>query len=285
MITKSATNLLMILTLLLAGGQTHAQQNRMARGEVGLMLGGSNYHGDLAYNIVWDETHPAAGFFARYNLSRYWSWKSALSYGKISGSDENFSEYKLRNLSFQSHLWEISSVLEFSYLPFGSNVLNEDFTTYLFLGVAAFRFNPTAEYNGTRYDLRDLRTEGQSSGQSYGIVQISMPFGGGFKYSMSENWVFGWEIGWRKTWTDYLDDVSTTYPDLIEQREKYGNLSANMSDRSFELTENSLPLANKGDQRGDPNFNDYYFFSTVSLAYRFTPIVCWPRYRRGYSLK
>jgi hypothetical protein len=198
----------------------------------------------------------------------------------MASRDAHFPEYRLRNLSFESHIWEISSVMEFNYLPFGTNVLSENFTSYLFLGVGAFRFNPTAEYNGERHELRDLRTEGQKSGETYSLIQLAVPFGIGLKYSLSENWVFGWQVGWRKTWTDYLDDVSKTYPDLEDQRDRYGNLSALMSDRSFEVTENSAQLANPGDQRGDPNLKDFYFISTFSIAYRFTPIVCWPGFRK-----
>lgn len=282
MFPKLGPKWLTTFAFFMAAGMSYAQQNRLAKNELGVMLGASNYHGDLAYQIVPEETNPAAGIFARVNITPYWSWRNALMYGKISGSDAHFEEYRLRNLSFQSHIWELSSVMEFNFLPFGTNVLNEDFTSYLFLGIAGFRFNPTTEYKGETYDLRDLRTEGQKTGESYNLIQVSMPFGGGFKYNLSKNWVFGWELGWRKTWTDYLDDVSTTYPDLVEQREKYGNLSALMSDRSFELTESGEPLANPNDQRGDPNFNDYYFFTAFSVAYRFTPIVCWPAYRRGY---
>lgn len=269
-----------IVLFLGLSGTSYAQ-----KAEIGVMFGGSNYHGDLAYQIVPSETHAAGGVFGKYNFNPYWSWRTAVMYGKISGSDKNFDEYRLRNLSFESNIWELSTVLEFNYLPFGSNVLSKDFSSYLFIGLAGFHFNPRTEYKGQMYDLRNFKTEGQSSKNLYSLVQISVPFGGGFKYNLSKNWVFGWEVGWRTTWTDYLDDVSQDYPDLNVQRQKYGNLSAALSDRSVELDEVSQPLSTKGDQRGDPNFRDYYFFTTFSLAYRFTPIVCWPKYHRGYFLK
>lgn len=253
--------------------------------EMGGMIGASNYHGDLASEIVLEETHAAAGLFIKQNMSRYWSWRNALTVGRISGSDENFKEYELRNLHFQSDIVEFSSTFEFNYLPFGANILTEDFSSYLFAGIGVFYFNPKTQYGDNTYELRDLRTEGQNSDNIYSRIQFCIPFGGGIKYNINKNWVFGWELGWRKTFTDYLDDVSTTYPNLADQRDRYGDLSANLSDRSWELSGIGEPLSGEGDMRGDPNFKDFYFISGFTLAYRFTPIQCWPRYRKDFLFK
>lgn len=253
--------------------------------EFGFMLGGSNYHGDLAYNIVPAETNFAAGIHYRYNFNPHWSWRPSMYYGKISGSDVNFEENRLRNLSFQSDIWELSCLFEYNFLPFGSRTLSKDFTFYVMSGLSAFRFNPKTQYKENLYELRKLRTEGQTDKEIYNLVQVAWPFGGGVKYNMTKNWVVGLEAGWRKVFTDYLDDVSTEYPDLVEQREKYGDLSADMSDRSWEVEGVGEPLSLEGDMRGDPALKDYYFFVTLNLSYRLTPISCWPQYKRPYLFR
>ena len=98
----------------------------------------------------------------------------------------------------------------------------------------------------------------------------------GLKWSVNNNLSVGFEFVYRKTFTDYLDDVSKTYPDLPEQAKKYGSLSASLSDRSAEVTADGKPLSTVGDMRGDPGLKDWYVFSMFSFAYRFTPIICWP---------
>jgi len=253
--------------------------------EFGFMVGVSNYHGDLAYNIVPSESNLAGGLHYRYNFNPHWSWRPSLMYGKISGSDQNFEENRTRNLSFQSEIWELSSIFEYNFLPFGARILSKDFTSYVMSGLAVYRHNPKTEFKGNLFELRRMRTEGQSNKEQYDLIQVAIPFGVGVKYNMTKNWVFGAEVGWRKVFTDYLDDVSTVYPDLQEQRDQFGDLSADLSDRSWEVDGVGEPLSLPGDLRGDPELKDYYFFATINLSYRLTPITCWPRYRKPYLFR
>ncbi|MFT5513154.1 MAG: opacity protein-like surface antigen [Bacteroidia bacterium] len=253
--------------------------------EYGVLVGGSNYHGDLAFNIVPKETHFAQGVHIRYNFTPYWSYRPSIVHAKISGSDANFSDYKFRNLSFESDIWEVNNMLEFNFLPFGSRILSKDFSSYVTLGLTVFRHNPKAIFNDQTFALRDLRTEGQSSKEQYGLIQLAIPFGGGVKYNVNKNLVIGLEVAWRKTFTDYLDDASTVYPDLQEQRDQFGTVSANMSDRSWEVEGVGEPLSVAGDERGDPGIKDFYFIAAFSITYRLTPIACWPKHKRDFIWK
>lgn len=253
--------------------------------EYGIVAGGSNYHGDLAYNIVPGETHLALGGHMRYNFSPHWSYRVGLTQAQISGTDANFSEFRLRNLHFKNQIWEVSNVMEFNFVPFGSKTLSKNFSSYAMLGLAVFHHTPKAEYLGEWRNLRKLYTEGQSSKGQYGAIQLAIPFGGGVKYNLSKNLVVGMELGWRKTFTDYLDDVSKNYPDLIELSNTRGTMAASLSDRSWEVEGIGEPLSIAGDERGDPEINDFYFFSVLSFTYRFTPIACWPKYKREFYLK
>ena len=253
--------------------------------EFGVMLGGSNYHGDLTYNIVPKETHMAGGVYMRYNINPYWSYRPTVIYGQISGNDANVKEYNTRNLNFQSKIWEVTNLLEMNFVPFGSRVLNEDFSSYVTAGITIFHHNPKAEYQGNLYALRKLGTEGQSGKDQYGLLQLALPFGGGFKYNVTKNFVVGWELIWRKTFTDYLDDVSTTYPDMDELRASKGDLAVNLSDRSWETDGAGTQLSIEGDERGDPSMKDFYFMTGITLTYRLTPIHCWPKYKKQIRFK
>ena len=239
--------------------------------EIGILLGGSNYHGDLAHDIVLSETHASAGIFYRYNFNEYWAYRPTVSYMRISGSDENFEEHRLRNLSFRSTIYEWANTLEFNYQPFSTNNWHQTSTFYAFAGVAMAYHNPQALYNGEWHDLWGLNTEGQEGGDIYQLFQFAIPFGAGYKHAVTPNFIVAAEIGWRKTFTDYLDDVSTTYPAIAQ-----GSTSTRdfLSDRSPEVSENGQRVFGAGDMRGDPNLKDWYIQTGITLSYRFTPIQC-----------
>jgi hypothetical protein len=237
--------------------------------DVGVLLGAANYLGDLAPDLVINETRPAGGIFVRNRLSKFFALKHSLIYGRIKGDDANFEFNKLRNLSFRSDIFEVSSVVEFNYVPFGTEILTEKFTTYAFLGISLFRHNPKTLFNGRWMPLKPIGTEGQGlpGGKDYGLWQVAIPFGMGCKYNLSDNWMIGGEIGFRRTYTDYLDDVSTRYPDFSAVGSPQVML---ISDRSGEVN-GGKSLASPGDARGNPATKDWYIIAGLTLAYRIIP--------------
>lgn len=235
--------------------------------EIGALFGASNYHGDLADEVVFAETHPSFGIFYRRNMNEYLSLRSTFSVLTISGSDTNFEEYRLRNLSFQSNILELSNIAEFNFQPFSSYPFHKNSTFYAFAGLAVMYHNPKAEMNGSWHNLHPLNTEGQAPKERYNRIQLTIPFGGGVKVQLTPNLIASWELGWRKTFTDYLDDVSTTYPETAT------NLQ--FSDRSWEIADAGQNVNEPGDMRGDPSFKDWYIQTGITIAYRFTPIICW----------
>lgn len=239
--------------------------------EVGGMLGASNYHGDLAYNIVLKETKPSGGLFVKYNFNEYWSIRPTISRLYISGSDENFPEYNLRNLSFRNTITEFSTNFEFNFKPFSNNSIHQRATFYTFLAPGLMINKPEAELNGVWHSLHPLQTEGNEEHTRYRLTQIVIPFGGGVKYAFTDNIILGFEVGWRKTFTDYLDDVSGVYADPSNLQ---GQLSRDLSDRSWEVTADGSAVAQPGDIRGDDKLNDWYFQTAFKISYRFTPIQC-----------
>lgn len=231
--------------------------------EVGISVGAANYAGDLARTMVMSETHPSLGFFGRYALSSSFAFKGEITYTDLSGSDQNYGFNAARNLSFRTGITEYSGVIEFNFNRYGLRVLDKKLTSYVFVGVAMFEFKPETFFQNAWYDLRPLKTEGKE----YGTTSYAIPFGMGFKCRAGRKFAFEANVGFRKTFTDYLDDVSGVYIDNTEQNKKMGAVAAALTDRSAELN-NGVPQYRAGSKRGNADFNDWYVIGSVSLSYR-----------------
>jgi len=137
------------------------------------------------------------------------------------------------------------------------------FSPYVFVGIAATHHNPKTEYQGEWYELQPLGTEGQGImgyAPKYDRVIVAIPYGGGIKYALSERLTVGFEMGVRKTFTDYLDDVSTTYVTR-------GELALALSNRTGELLNGEPIQFEEGDRRGNPDNDDAYLIGGFSISY------------------
>jgi hypothetical protein len=272
--------LLLLSPLLLDFSSSTAQYN-----EFGLLGGWSSYKGELADHLFKNElNHFAGGLFFRHNWDRHWSWKLAVNYGKISGDDalSNYAFNRDRNLSFYSNVLDISPLIEFNFFPYETGNYYYPFTPYLFTGISIFHFNPKAELGNDVYELQPLTTEGQ---RPYRRLNIAIPIGGGLKFSIGRLGV-GVEIGARRSYTDYVDDVSTVYPDLNALISAKGQSAAALSDRSFSSTDSSslVPTSFKK-QRGNRQDKDWYLFGGITLYYRLSSLlkdICKPFKNRRY---
>ncbi len=242
--------------------------------EAGLMLGGSNYLGDLSENssrVILSETGFSGGLFGRYNLNDFVAVRLGLQYASVRGFDANASDpaIRQRNLSFRSSIYEISLTGEFNLLGYQPYALSRTFSPYLFAGVAGFRFNPRTEFAGATVALQPLGTEGQGlpgRPAPYQLVQFAVPFGIGLKYALNDSWNIGLEIGARKTFTDYLDDVSTTYVAYETLLAAKGEEAANLAIRQLETDPVDIVT---GTPRGDDTGSDWYFIAGVTISYNF----------------
>ena len=243
--------------------------------ELGILAGASNYLGELAPDIAFNETKWNGGLFVRNRLSRYFALRHNMILGRISGNDANFEFNSLRNLSFRSNVFEISSIVEFNFLPFGTQRQKKEraFTSYAFVGLGFFKFNPKSQFGTKWVELKALGTEGQglNGGKGYSLVSVCIPFGMGLKYNLNKLWTLGIELGFRRTYTDYLDDVSKKYPDFAAAGQPQ---AMTLSDRSGEVNGGKY-LAAPGDIRGNPADKDWYIFNTIVLSFRIIkPEVC-----------
>lgn len=253
-----------------------AQLARAQEGwESGGWVGTAHYFGDL--NTNFDLTKPglAAGVVFRYNFNERVCLKFGGSFGQISADDadsDNIFE-QARNLSFQSNVWDGTAQFEFNFLPYVHGSKNEFFSPYLFAGMSVYNFNPMTEYQGELVELRPLGTEGQFRGEEYYSTQAALAYGGGIKLSLGYYWSINVEISARKLFTDYLDDVSTIYPDPDDVENFRGPLAAALTDRSIDLPGVEERFG-PGRQRGNEFNNDAFVISSVSVLYYFGDLRC-----------
>ena len=93
------------------------------------------------------------------------------------------------------------------------------------------------------------------------------------------------EVLHRFTNTDYLDDVSTTYPDMPTLFANSGPVAVALSDRSYSRadTSNHVPVFQK--QRGNSKDKDWYIFAGITIYVRLTSLqkdICRPFRMRRY---
>ena len=271
----------LVLCLLLAAGfgtHVYGQKNIYRRSslEVKLGAGSTMFFGDLGgssgsrkdgfFDLDWQSMRLNASVGLKFNFTNKIALRSDFSYGRVSGSDE-YSEDPgrfRRNLSFRSDVYELSIAPELVLVNFAQFGRKKRATSeiYVFGGVGVFRFNPKAEYNGQWYSLQPLGTEGQGlrpNTSKYALQSIVLPIGGGYRKNIGKKSYLGIELSLRKTFTDYIDDVSSTYYDNDIIRQERGDIAAALSDRR----EGEKAAANSG--RGNPRYNDNYSF--VQIVY------------------
>ena len=161
-------------------------------------------------------------------------------------------------MSFSSNNFEISAVGIVSLYPQGRSFYQRPaFNVYGFLGIGLCYFNPTAEYQGTKYALAPLQTELVA----YSRVTPVIPMGLGIRFKVGPFFNLSFEGGYRKTFTDYLDDVSTTHHDAS----KFSNpIAKALADRRPEL---GLPPYDDGKKRGNPSSMDAYILFNAKIEY------------------
>jgi hypothetical protein len=252
--------------------------------EFGAFLGASHYFGDLNTDFSLNDPGLTGGIIGRYNFNERIAIKFTGAVGQVSAddSDSNNTFELRRNLNFKSRVLDASGQIEFNFLPYIHGSKTEFFTPYLFAGLSVTYFNPQTEVcaanpntpvsacNGTvnTVDLRPLGTEGQFKGEEYYTVAGGLAFGAGLKVSLNYEWSINVEVSGRRLFSDYVDDVSTTYPDVDDLQNLRGDLAVALSDRS------NPTIGAKGRQRGNSKSKDALGFLTIGIVYYFGDLKC-----------
>jgi hypothetical protein len=252
------------LSLVLIPGMMQAQ-----RLHVNLTGGLSNYSGDLQDKpYTFDQSYFAFGAGVQYDVTRNFSVISNIMILKIGASDQfNKPDLMPRNLSFQSNVLEWNLLGEYTFL----DITQKKFSPFVFGGIAVFHYDPYAfDTLNHRIYLQPLSTEGEGLPQypdqkPYNLTQFAIPFGAGIKFRVSENIVLAYEVGFRKTFTDYLDDVSNRYVDQAVLLNAKGPLAVEMAYRGGEL-KGGAPYPPDGTKRGSPQYKDMYYYTGIRVS-------------------
>jgi hypothetical protein len=285
---------------------------------IGISVNALNYYGDLApspssFSTDLSFTKPGFGLSFTHRFGPRYALMAQYLYGSVKGADAESADpgdlsngiyrYK-RNLSFQNQINELSIVGIFDLFENQQTYMSRvKWTPYAYIGVAVFFHNPQAiapatdlEGNplpqaGQLVDLQPLGTEGQNGIlqptdvnygiEPYSLVQFAIPFGLGARFRLTDVLDLSADVGFRYTFTDYLDDVSANYVDLT----RFGNnsLAQAMSYRTNELPgypANPVPSGILGvnvesgygsehpdNKRGGKKQNDIYMVTSIRLTY------------------
>jgi hypothetical protein len=239
----------------------------LSRSELGFMVGGTYYLGDLNQFKQFNNTQLAGGLLYRFNINSRISLRGNILYGNVKADDSQSSIalLKNRNLNFSSSIFEVAGGLEFNYFPFEIGHKKYKGTAYILTEIGVFRMNPMTKYDGDKVALQPLGTEGQgtslSSKGNYNLTQLCVPIGVGGRITLGKWMTLNLEIGLRKTFTDYLDDVhSDSYADPSVLLEENGVSSAALSNQSLD--------GSKYGKRGTASSKDWYVFSGFMLTFK-----------------
>lgn len=271
-----------LLALLICFRASAQEEAIVQEGEYGISLGAGHYFGDLNPNPRFNRPGLALGAFFRKQFGSYVAVRVSGNYTYLGYSDRynTSNEYMYRrNLSFNTNIWELAVMGDFNFLKYIPGSEWNRFTPYITFGLGVFNYDPYAYYNGQKVYLRPLGTEGQGSAlypdrKTYGSMAVCFPLGVGFKYSLNRNINLGFEVLYRFTTTDYIDDVSKTYaPDAQAQTLPDGTPTTwyALQDRSNATGD---PIGIKGRQRGYSNQKDGYLTAQVMLSFNLTSYKC-----------
>ncbi|ELR70623.1 hypothetical protein C900_03604 [Fulvivirga imtechensis AK7] len=236
--------------------------------------GTSTYFGDLKDPGDYMDAKPNLNIGLQYFFHSRIAGRAELHWFRLQGddSDSELTGKTRRNLSFRSDNFELDLIGIVNAFPQGARFYQRpQFNPYGFIGIGLLYFNPKGQVPQTDWNedplpdagdyiaLQPLRTEGVD----YNRLAIVIPFGIGVKYKANPFINIGLEGGYRLTFTDYLDDVSTVYQlhSSIEDP-----LVQAMADRRHEIDLPPLGI-DEGHIRGNPANNDGYFLFNIKIEY------------------
>lgn len=243
--------MLRIFSLLTLLSTLFMADSNAQRWSLGMGTGFSQYVGDIRDESAGAMLRPTASFGFHYKTTGRLHWSINTSITSLKATDAN-TDNKSRGLSFNTTLAELS-VLARVDLRKGKRI-----TPYLTAGTALFFVDPWAEAaNGDKVKLYPLSTGGQGLTQypdvkEHSKTNISLPFGGGFDFALAKGIHLEMDVILRKTFTDYIDDLGSVYPDRAALSAARGTQAVSYAWRGS----GAYPAA--GSVRGDADDKDWY---------------------------
>jgi hypothetical protein len=255
--------------------------------DYGISAGVSNYLGEIGggqgnrrdgfVDMKLNYSRWTLGGFYRYRISNKFGVKGSLNYIRLSGDDAKTENpgRRGRNLNFKNDMFEALVNGEL-YIYKVNDVgrtgrYSTDFNLYFLAGVGLFYSNPKGQLpDGSWVALQPLQTEGVA----YKKLNFTIPLGIGFYYTIDRKYRLGMELSWRTTFTDYIDDVSSTYvyhaDPLTAALADKSNPSLSAQIREENPDAELLPYASTyqpGKKRGDPEHDDAYATATINFSW------------------
>lgn len=250
--------------------------------EIGFNIAGTTYQGDISplkYRFSFQGTQFGYGINLGYHVNDRFSFRISYGQGQIQASDRYAVDdwRRNRNLNFRTKIYEWAATTDIFFLEYYKFFRKYDLKPFIRTGIAYFSFNPQGSYDGKWYDLQPLSTEGQglpgSDIEPYSLQQIGIPLGFGLSYDLNEYFRVSLDVTPRITFTDYLDDVSTDYPDFNVLKAEKGDMAVNLSYKGNLLPNGIKPEDLLTEGRGNSKDNDWYIFSSVSVSLLFDPVL------------
>lgn len=218
-----------IITLVLSLNFAQAQIH-----EIGIFGGGSNYVGDVGETQYINPNKLALGILYKWNRSPRHSYRISYTQSSIQGNDADSDETSRiqRGYQFKNSVKEISAGLEFSFFDFNLHELETKITPYIYSGVSYSFYDELYFLNG------ETREDSNKS-------TLAIPMTVGMKTNILTNFVLGFEVGARYSFTDNLDGSNPKNDNLEASR--FGNI----------------------------NNKDWYIFSGFTLTYTFGEKPCY----------
>ena len=231
--------------------------------------GFTSYQGDLQGKYFsLDQSNGGLGFGLKYDLNPHFALRTNFFFTQVGATDAKNDEHlRFRNLSFNTKIAEGNLVAEYTLFDLDE----KKFSPYAFAGLGIYHFNPYAyDTVGNKVYLKPLSTEGQGLSihpdrKPYSLTQLNIPFGAGVKWRVSDNVVIAYELGFRKLFTDYLDDVSKTYVDQATLLSERGQLAVDMAYRADESGHGDPVYPVDGTIRGGSKYKDWYYTQGITL--------------------
>lgn len=252
-----------------------AQMETTQVGEYGITAGAAHYFGDINNRGAINRPKIAVGAFFRKQFNNYAGVRLSANFAQLGYSDKySQNDYqRRRNLSFNTNIFEIALRGDFNFFKFIPSDPDHSFTPYATIGVGVFSYDPYAYLSGQKYYLRPLETEGETfykGRKAYGTMAVCFPVGMGVKYAVTEKINVSFELAYRFTTTDYIDDVSSTYVG-IDKFPSTTSVAALLQDRSYET---GTPIGIEGRQRGFSKQKDAYAIAQFGISFNLTSYRC-----------
>jgi len=199
--TDKLDRLFFLVSLLFIGFSSNLKAQNT---EIGIELGAYNYLGDVVRNYDLSNNTLGGQFFLRKHINDGVSLRFSVGRGRLTGADdEAFDVFSAnRRASFNSRFVNTDMILEYNFLDYKNEKLDQHWTPYVFFGLGAYRLQG-----------EDQLGENYTTG-----VQFRVPLGVGIKIKLDRRWILGISASAIKTNSDLLDNVSLKTTNIKDYR-------------------------------------------------------------------